>query len=252
MHLNGVVPALRPVWFEIRRAIRGRWFVVLGICAPLLVYTGYAIGGIGGATDRSIGGISWPSYFMVSMAAFGAMSAAVGIAARPVRGMRGSARIVSALVLALPPLVVLGLAGAIDGVHLPDAEWAAFIGLLWLGSLPFVALGLLLGPVLDADSREIAVLSVLTVLAILGGLFQPVASLPAGLAALAHVLPSYHLADLGWTLIAARGVDPVDVLVLAGYTVAIGVVVVWRMRNEDPWVGDRGDTDGGTAARRRA
>lgn len=269
MHPRGLIPALRQLRTEIRQTIQGPWFLVLGIAVPLLAYVGYRTSGIGGATGRSIGGITWPSYFMVSMAAFGAISVAVGSAAAPVRRLRSAAaagagragtasigssavvRITTAVILALPPVVVLGLAGALDGVHLSGARWAAFIAVLWLGSLPFVALGLLLAPMLDAEVRDIAVLGALTVLAILGGLFQPVATLPSGLAALAHVLPSYHLADLGWTVIAVDAVDPVDVFVLVGYTVAIGVAV-WLKRSEGGRVGDSGDTDGGATGRRRS
>jgi ABC-2 type transport system permease protein len=258
MHLSGFVPALRSVRREIVQSIWSPRFLVLGICLPLVAYLGYMFTGIGGGTDRSIGGIGWPSYFMVSMAAFGVMSAAVGIAGAPGRGVPGAAyggaagageertrprllaRIITAIVLALPPLVLLGLAGALDGVHLPGVEWVTFIVLLWLGALPFVALGLLLGHILDTDLGDITVLSILTALAILGGLFQPIVTFPPALAALAHVLPSFHLADLGWTVIALDTVDPVDVLVLAGYTVAIGAVAIWLKRNEDARVGDRG------------
>jgi hypothetical protein len=51
------------------------------------------------------------------------------------------------------------------------------------------------------------------------------------------VVPSYHLADLGWTAIAGRTVDPVDVLVLAGYALLIGALVLWRTWSEDRRVG---------------
>ena len=174
---------------------------------------------------------------MVSMAAFGAMNAAVGIAAgRPSGAVAEGDRIVtviSAVTLALPPIIVLALAGALGGATLPGGRWLALIVSLWLGTLPFVALGLLVGPSLDADTGDVVLLGLLVVLAILGGLFEPIETFPAALAALAPVVPSYRLADLGWTAIAARAVDPVDLLVLAGYTVGIGALAVWRKRSED-------------------
>jgi ABC-2 type transport system permease protein len=120
---------------------------------------------------------------------------------------------------------------------MPGGEWFALVISLWLGALPFVALGLLLGPVLDADTGDVVLLGLLIVLAILGGLFQPIETFPGTPAAVALVLPSYHLADLGRTVIAAHAADPVDVLVLAAYTVGIGAVTVWRRRIEDARVG---------------
>ena len=73
---------------------------------------------------------------------------------------------------------------------------------------------------------------------------------PVPLAALAPVVPSYRLADLGWTALAGRAPNPVDVVVLAGYTVAFGAVAVWRKRSEGSRVGDSGHTNGGAAVRR--
>jgi ABC-2 type transport system permease protein len=146
-------------------------------------------------------------------------------------------RIVSAAVLALPPLVLLGLAGAVAGVRLSVGEWVAVGIVLWLGALPFVALGLLLGPLLDADTGSVVLLAVLVVLAILGGLFQPIETFPAALAGVARVVPSYHLADLGWTAIARGTVDPFDVVVLTGYLLGIGAIVVVRNWSEDRRVG---------------
>ena len=94
------------------------------------------------------------------------------------------------MLLALPPLVVVGLAAAFDGVRLPGFEWVLLAGSLWLGAMPFVALGLLLGLLFDADAGAGAsLLCVLVLLAILGGLFQPIDTLQAPLAGLAPVLP---------------------------------------------------------------
>ena len=149
------------------------------------------------------------------------------------------------MLLPQPPLVLVGLTAALNGVWLPGFEWPLLAASLWLGAMPFVALGLLLGLLFDADTGDVVRLCVLVLLAILGGLLQPVP-----LAALAPVLPSYRLADLGWTALAGRAPNPVDVLVLAGYTVAFGAVAVWRERSEGSRVGDSGHTNGGAAVRR--
>ena len=48
--------------------------------------------------------------------------------------------------------------------------------------------------------------------------------------AVAHVLPTYHLGDLGWNIVARRAFDPVDVLVLAGYGAVFAALAAWRYR----------------------
>ncbi|MEA2578130.1 MAG: type transport system permease protein [Chloroflexota bacterium] len=252
-----VVRIATPLRLEISRTIRAPRFLFFAVGLPLAVYIAYSLTGIGSSTGAAPDGLSWRVWLMVSMAAFGAMSATTLIAAGPSSihahgqrtGARGNARagaaasasakarLVTAMVLALPPLVLLGVAGAVAGVRLPPAEWVALIVLLWLGAVPFAVLGLLLGPVLDADAADVVLPGILVVLAVLGGLFQPVETFPSTLAAIARVVPSYHLADLGWTAIAGRTVDPVDVLVLAGYALLIGALVLWRTWSEDRQVG---------------
>jgi ABC-2 type transport system permease protein len=181
---------------------------------------------------------------MVSMAALGSMTAATVMAAGSPSSTRVQAgagravvvRIGASMVVAVLPLVLLAVAGILDGVRLEAGEWMALVAVLWLGVVPFVALGLLIGPWLDAETGTVVLGGVVVVLAILGGLFQPIETSPAALAVVAHLVPSYHLADLGWTVIAGRPADPVDVLVLAGYGLGIGAIVVWRY-----WIEGRRD-----------
>jgi ABC-2 type transport system permease protein len=237
---------------EMLRVVRNPWFLLLALVFPLGFYLLYTVAGLAdGTADRLVGGTAWATYFMVSMAAFGAMSAAVAagapvFAAPPPADRtrwRGTApvppggsllvRATAGFALALLPLSLVGLTGAIvNGVRLSSSEWLDLLGLLWLGVLPFVPLGLLLGDLLHADTAYVAALGIVIVLAILGGLFQPLQTLPATMTALAQLLPSYHLADLGWTVVVGRRPDPVDVLVLAGYGVVLAALLGWRHRRE--------------------
>jgi ABC-2 type transport system permease protein len=255
MKATALPDAFGSIGTELRRAGRSPRFLLLGICLPLALYLAYTVTGIGGAATASTTGIGWSAWFMVSMAAFGAMNAAVGAAAGPfdarsgALGSRLAARVVAALILALAPLVVLGFVGSGDGVRLSGLGWSELIVSLWLGAVPFAVFGVLVGSILDPETGEIVLVGVLIIFAILGGFFQPVATLPATLGAIAHVVPSYHLADLGWTTLADHAVDPVDALALAGYTVAIGVIAVWRMRSEGASGAERAADDDRAGAR---
>ena len=53
------------------------------------------------------------------------------------------------------------------------------------------------------------------------------------LVTIANVLPSYHLANLGWHALAGGAPDPVDVAVLAAYGVVIGGLALWRYRADE-------------------
>ena len=55
-------------------------------------------------------------------------------------------RVLAAMLIVTPTLVLVGLTAAvIHDVRLASWEWAAGFGLLWVASVPFVALGIAIG-----------------------------------------------------------------------------------------------------------
>jgi ABC-2 type transport system permease protein len=235
--------------FEIRRASRNRRYLILSVGFPLafyLLYTGVLQGG-GTARDATlIDGIAWPAFFMVSMAAYGALVATLNwsrmVATERSNGwtrqlqampLDSKAYLVTKLVVSflttLPAvMLILGTGALLNHVALTATTWLELLLVLTIGSLPFAALGLLLGYLLDGDSVQGGTIVVMFALAILGGMWAPVQSFPAILVTIAHVLPSYHFANLGWDALAGNPIDPADVVVLAAYTAAFGALVIWR------------------------
>ena len=120
------------------------------------------------------------------------------------------------MLLALPPLVLVGLAAALDGVRLPGLDGSCSRDPCGLARCPSSRLACCSACSSTRTRATCVLLCVLVLLAVLGGLFQSIDTLPVPLAGLAPVLPSYRLADLGWTALAGRATNPVDVLVLAG------------------------------------
>ena len=67
------------VTIEIRRALRNRRYVMFSVALPTafyLLYTGVL--SAGSPADSTIAGTTWGAYFMVSMATYAAMIAALG------------------------------------------------------------------------------------------------------------------------------------------------------------------------------
>ena len=48
------------------------------------------------------------------------------------------------------------------------------------------------------------------------------------------LLPSFHAANMGWSVIGGSPVDPLDSIVLAGWTVAFAGLAGWRFLASDP------------------
>ena len=242
-----IAPFLAYLRLEIRRSLRNRRYLIFTVVFPVLLYVMYtAVIATGADPNATLDGLTWPVYFLVSMAAYGAigaaMSQAVPVATERRQGWARqlrvtplpslayvTAKVVSAVILTVPALFLVGTAGRLVNhvdVGLPTA--LATIAVLAIGSVPFAALGLLIGYVLDVESAQGGMVLSYFTLAILGGLFTPLPMLPDGIATIGRVLPSSHFADLGRAVIGGRLPDPVDVLVLAAWAVGLGALAAWR------------------------
>ena len=246
-HLAGRWPIGAYLRFEVRRQLRNRRFVIITVALPVSLYVLYtAVLDI--SSSATIDGRAWPVFFLVSMAAYGAMAAAI-TQANAIAAERGSGwsrqlrvtplsrssyvltKLATAVLLTAPALVfVAEVAIIVNHVELPVRVWIELVLALSLGSLPFAALAILLGYTLGSESVQGAVTLTFFGLAILGGLFAPADSFPPALATIAHVLPSYHLAALGRDVVASGVPDPVDVIVLTAYALAFGGLAAWRYR----------------------
>jgi ABC-2 type transport system permease protein len=234
---------------ELRRAARNRRYLFFGIGFPVvfyLLYTGVLQGKNAGPADPA-----FQAFFLVSMAAYGmigaALSSAVPIAQERATGWTRQLRITPlpsaawvssklavAYLTALPALGLVSLvAVGINHVQLAPATWVQLVGGLAVGVVPFAAFGLLIGYTFDPGSAQGAVTLTYLATSILGGLWAPVSTFPDGLATIARIMPTYHLANLGWTALDGKAPDPVDLLVLVAYGVAAFALVAWRYRTSE-------------------
>jgi ABC-2 type transport system permease protein len=239
-------PFLAYLGLEVRRLLRNRRYLVFTVAFPVMLYVLYTA--IIPAADggQTVDGLTWPVYFLVSMAAYGAMGAAMSQAApiaverrqgwaRQLRvtPLPGSAyvaaKVASAVVVTVPALFLVTMAGVlVNQVQLGGGTMLLVIAGLAAGTVPFAALGLLIGYLLDADSAQGGMVLTYFTLAILGGLFAPLDAFPDALATIGRVLPSSHLAGLGRSIAAGRAPDLTDIAVLAAWTVVIGAIAAWR------------------------
>jgi len=93
-------------------------------------------------------------------------------------------------------------------------------------------LGLVIGLVFDGQTAQVAQMLTMLVLAFLGGIFIPYDHLPHVMQDIGKALPSYHLVQLGWNAVGGRPLGMAHVLALAAWAAALGLIVVWRWRQE--------------------
>lgn len=193
---------------------------------------------------------NYPLSIMVGMTAWGVMTAGLLIGTRVVnertagwqRQLRltplsGAGFLVGKVAVgmgvALPTAVVVPVVAVlVEGVQLTPTGWFHAVVLVWLGSLPFAILGLLIGQVANKDNVQNFVIMSMLLLAMLGGLFVPLDTLPPWWTDVARLVPSYWLAEIG-----RAGVLPghgllVPALVLAGWALALSLAVVLRYQRD--------------------
>jgi ABC-2 type transport system permease protein len=235
--------------FEVLRLVRNIRYVGISVGFPVVFYILFLHNEHPAAR---IAGTTWRTYFMVSMASFGAMVAALNAGGTRLAAERASGwtrqlrvtplppwgyvatKIAASMVIALPVIVVVEVTGLVlGGVRLGLGTWVALSVVLWISALPFAALGALVGFVASSETAYPLVTALMFLLSFFGGLFTPVADLPVVLRHVAAFLPSYRDATLGWAVVAGRAPGVGDGGILLGYAVLLGLVVTWRHRVEE-------------------
>ncbi|MEU1593497.1 ABC transporter permease [Streptomyces sp. NPDC005708] len=225
---------------EVRRTLRDVGFVIGGIAMPVMMYLLFT--NLGGADN------DWKTASMVGMAAYGAVGSALntggGVAEdRAIGWLRQlrvtpmpprqvvAGRALTGSVTVLPAIVAVLLAGGLfNGVRLAAWQWAAIALLLWLGSVPFTLLGLGNGYRLTAQTTGVANMMCNLGLAVLGGLWFPIALFPGWLRSVSAYTPTHRFAEIGISV--AEGHAPAlgAVVVLTAWLLAFGSYAVLSYR----------------------
>lgn len=147
-----------------------------------------------------------------------------------------SARIAVTVAIALVQLVVFfGLGAAAFGLTLSGAWWMG-VPLVIVGTLCFMAVGLLAGAVAKSTEGAVNAANFMVLpMAFLSGSFFPLDGAPGWLQTISHLLPLRHLNE-GMLDVMVRGEGPsaalLPMLVLAGFAVVVTLVAAKLFRWE--------------------
>jgi ABC-2 type transport system permease protein len=224
--------------FELLRTVRNRRFFILALGFPIVLY--FLIAGPNKNEDNLGGsGLSAPLYYMVGLAAFGAMNAMLSVGGRIAtertagwnRQLRLTplsprdyfrAKILTGYMTAIAALLLLFVAGTTMGVRLDGSQWLRMTGLILVGLIPFGALAILFGHLLTADAIGPAMGGLVAVLAVLGGVWFPLTN--GVLYHIGRALPSYWLVQASHVAVGGQGWGRTGWLVVAGWSVVLTVL----------------------------
>jgi ABC-2 type transport system permease protein len=229
---------------EIRRIIRNPQFTIFTIGMPVGMFL--LFGTIFGKTVGP-GGLQSDIQTMLSMAAYGASSGALFTGARVAQErtdgwqrqlrltpMRGpdylGVKVLSAMGIALPVLLLVFAAGLALGVRLTAAQWGTALITLWAGVLPFAVLGLAIGLFGKGDTVGAITGALMMPMGMLGGLWIPLNFLPDWMATLAHFFPTYWLGRIATDPLTHASGTGFAVLVLGGWLLVSALLVLRRFR----------------------
>jgi ABC-2 type transport system permease protein len=177
---------------EVLRTLRNRRAFIFSFVFPLVLF--WVIAAPQGDEDIGQGlHITVGLYYMVTMAAYGAMiataSAGARIAAEREAGWTRQLRIsplpvfayfrtkvLVAYLTAITAMALLYVSGYLEGVRIDAAKWLEMTGLILVGLVPFAALGIWLGHILTTDAMGPALGGGIGLLALVGGFWFPITS----------------------------------------------------------------------------
>jgi ABC-2 type transport system permease protein len=233
---------------QARLFIRNPAISVISLAMPIMLFVFF---GIPVVNAPYLPGITLGTYMLASFAAYAVSSVMLfnyGVTIALDRGqkidvlMRASplpggvflaARTITALGFGVLSLAVLfGFAIAV-GVCLDPATWLTMIGLLVLGSVPFIGLGFAVAYWCSPSAAPAVANLLYLFLAFGSGLLVRIDQMPDFVRSVAPLLPTYHFAQLSWGSIGAPA-DPVPVSLawLAGWTVALFAIAWFAYRRE--------------------
>jgi ABC-2 type transport system permease protein len=188
------------------------------------------------------GGETVGTLIMVRMAAYGGLGAAVNAGAiiqlertngwlrqLMVAGLTPRSfvigKMVAAMVVVLPALLGVFAAGVlIAGVDLSALEAFRSLLALWIGMVPLVLLGLVVGLALKPSAVGAATTIGMMLLAVAGGLWFPYEMFPDWLQTVSRFTPTYWVGELGTWGIIGEDFPVRGVITLAAWTLGLAVV----------------------------
>lgn len=234
---------------EILRTIRNRSFVVFSVGMPVIFYFIFTnvVGG-----NEQVGGVEWKAYYLMSMTVFSLIGAAlfnlgITLAYEKKEGWTKqlqvtplpqwaylTSKIITQSILNLGIIIIMFVIGAIvNDIHLSISKWVISGLWIWLGVLPFLALGTVLGTFKTAETAQ-AFANVLNLsLAVLGGLWMPIEILPKMMQVIGKYLPSYHYGHGAREIIAGHTINFQDVSSLVSYLILFMVLSVYITKKRE-------------------
>ncbi len=233
---------------EIVRVLRNRYFVFWSLVMPILFY--YIFTNVVNTNPQDEA--AWQAHYLMSMTVFSVMgSSMMTLGIRMVQErLQGwstfmritplsdsvyfAAQMVGQSVIHLFSITIIFIAGAlINNIALTAIEWVMSGLWILLGSLPFLAIGTLIGLMKKVETAAGVSNVLYMVLAVSGGLWMPLEIMPKVMQNVAQWLPSYHYGNGVWEIVRGGAPEWKNILLLVTYLVLFMVLSKYIRRKQE-------------------
>ncbi|MFD1739652.1 ABC transporter permease [Bacillus salitolerans] len=234
---------------EFKRTVRNKFFVMFSIAMPVVFY--FIFSSVIG-DDTQVGGTDWKAYYLMSMTVFSVIGAAIStlgirlsqertqgwvkqLKVTPLPGwVYLSSKIVTQAILNIGIILLLFIIGIfVKGIELTVWQWILCGLWIWIGALPFLALGVLIGTSKTTELAQVFSNIVHLGLAILGGLWMPLEIMPTIVQNIGEWLPTYRYGHGAWNILAGESPQLVDAGILLLYLVIFMVLSVYISKRQE-------------------
>ncbi|HEY3926680.1 MAG TPA: ABC transporter permease [Acidothermaceae bacterium] len=230
--------------YELVRSVRNKRAFIFSLIFPLVLF--YAVAGAN--RHIQLEGIPFPTYYLAGMASFGTMVAMTSVGARIAAERQAGwnrqlrltplttraylrAKVLTGYLTALITIILLFIAGATLGVHLTPTNVLHMTELVLIGLIPFAALGIWIGHLFTPDSIGPFIGGGISLLALLGGAYTPIATHGA-LHVIAQATPTYWLVQAGHTLAGQPSWSAKGWITVAAWAVGLSVLAARAFRRD--------------------
>jgi len=234
--------------FEVLRIFRNPYYVFWSLFMPIVFYVVFTRIFNSGMDDQQL----WQAHYLMSMAAFSVMGSAImtlGIRLVEERKQGWSmfmritplsdqayfaAKMVGQTVIHIFSILIIFTSGAmINGISLTLFEWLMCGMWLLFGSLPFLAIGTLVGTMKRVDTASGVSNMIYMVLALCGGMWMPMEIMPNFVQSIGKWLPSYHFGSGAWEIVRGGQPERINFTLLVGYLLLFMVISGYTRRKQE-------------------
>jgi ABC-2 type transport system permease protein len=233
---------------EFLRIFRNPYFLFWSLAMPIMFYIFFTKVLNTGVEDKAL----WDAHFLMSITVFSVMGSAImTLGIRLVQEQREGwtkyiritplpdmtyffAKMTGQTGVHIFSIIMIFTTGfLINGISLTATEW--LLSGLWIlaGSMPFLALGVLIGFMKRVDTASGVSNAIYMIMAITGGLWMPMEILPEFIQAIGKALPAYHYGNGAWSIIRGDLPQFQDILVLSVYLIIFMVISNYIRRKQE-------------------